>query len=83
VFGELKPETLLCVRNPLHSRHRDLELAIANGADSNGGNLTKPFHHSKIAFRHGQPFWTVLREAFFLADRNIVTAALAREIEVV
>jgi hypothetical protein len=51
VFGELKPETLLCVRNPLHGE-RNLELAIANGADCNGRNLTKPFDDSEVAFWH-------------------------------
>ena len=55
MFGELEPETLLCVSNPLHGGQRNLELAIAKGADSNGGNLTNPFHHPKIAFWHGQP----------------------------
>ena len=58
VFGELEPETLLCVRNSLHRSQRNLELAIAEGTDSNGGNLTKPLDSSKIAFRHRPQFPT-------------------------
>jgi hypothetical protein len=96
VFGKLNPETLLCVRNPVHGGRRNLELAIAEGADANGGNLTQPLQHSKIAFRHAQPLTalltalTVLREAPFLAARlvarlearNFETAAFARAIVV-
>jgi hypothetical protein len=56
VLGELKPETLLRVRNPFYGGERNLELAIAEGADCNGGHLTEPFDHSKITFRHSLPF---------------------------
>jgi hypothetical protein len=52
VLGELQPKTLLGVRNPLHGGQGNLEFPTANSADSNGGNLTDPFHHSKIAFLH-------------------------------
>jgi hypothetical protein len=96
VFSKLEPETLSCVRNLLHGGRRNLELAIAEGADANGGNLTQPLQHSKIAFRHGQPLTalltalTILREALFLAARlvarlvarNFETAAFARAIVV-
>jgi hypothetical protein len=92
VFGKLEPETLLCVRNPLHQGQRNFELAIADGANSNGGHLTQPLQHSKIAFRHGQPLTafltalTVLREAFFLVARlvarNFEAAAFAPAIVV-
>jgi hypothetical protein len=66
VFSELESETFLCIRNPLHGGQRHLELAIADGADSNGGDLTEPFDHSKIAFRHGPPFWRQRRLSFCL-----------------
>jgi hypothetical protein len=52
VFSELQPETLLCVRNPIHGGQWNCELAIAKSANSNGGNLTNPFHHPKIAPWH-------------------------------
>jgi hypothetical protein len=52
VLGELQPEALLGVRNPVHGGQRSFEFSIAKGANSNGGNLTDPFHHPKIAFWH-------------------------------
>jgi len=52
VFGELHPQTFLRVRNPVHGGQRKLEFSIAKSANSNGGNLTDPFHHPKIAFWH-------------------------------
>jgi hypothetical protein len=86
VFGKLNPETLLCVRNPLHRGQRNFELAIADSADSDGWYLTQPLQHSEIAFRHRQPLTalltalTVLRQAFFLAAR-LVARLVARNFE--
>jgi len=84
VRGKLKPESFLRVRNPFHGGHRNLELAIAKGADSDCRNRPKPFDHPKITLWHGQPFSaTAEREAFFFADRYFETEALARAIVVV
>jgi hypothetical protein len=55
VRGKLKPKSFLRVRNPLHGGHRNLELAIAKGADSNCRDRPKPFGHPKITLWHGQP----------------------------
>ncbi len=53
VFGELDPETLLRVRNPLHGTQGHFELAIAKSTDADGGDGPHPFDHSKIAFWNG------------------------------
>jgi hypothetical protein len=55
VRGKLKLESLLCVRDPPHGRHGNLELAIAKSADSDCGDRPKPFAHPKITLWHGQP----------------------------
>jgi hypothetical protein len=55
VRGKLKPKSFLRVRNPFHGGHRNLELAIAKGADSDCRNRPKPFGHPKITLWHGQP----------------------------
>lgn len=56
VRGKLKPESFLRVRNPFHGGHRNLELAIAKGADSDCRDRPKPFDDPKITLWHGQPF---------------------------
>jgi hypothetical protein len=43
VFGELDPETLLRVGDPLHGGHGHLELPIAKSADSDSGDRAHPF----------------------------------------
>jgi hypothetical protein len=50
-------------RNPLHGGQRNFKFAIAKSADSNGENLTEPFRHPKMAFRHG--FSQFLKAFFF------------------
>jgi hypothetical protein len=56
VFGELDPETLLRVGNPLHGTQGHFELAIAKSTDSDSGNGAHPFDHPKIVFWHGCVF---------------------------
>jgi hypothetical protein len=53
VLSKLDPETLLCVRNPLHCVHGNLELTIAKSADADSRDSAQPFEHPKITFRHG------------------------------
>jgi hypothetical protein len=52
VFGELNPETLLRVGNPLHRTNRDFELEIAKRANPHGRDHSNPLQNSQIAFRH-------------------------------
>jgi hypothetical protein len=47
VPGELKPESLLRIRNPLHGGY-GLELAIAKSADPDSWDCTEPFNCPKI-----------------------------------
>ena len=56
VLGKLDPEALLRVGNPPEGGHWSFELTIARSADRNGGDLTKPFEHAKIALLHEQQF---------------------------
>ena len=48
VPGELKPESLLCIRNPLHGGYGHLELAIAKSADPDSWDCAEPFDYPKI-----------------------------------
>jgi hypothetical protein len=56
VFGELDPETLLRVANPLDRTTGHLERPIAKSTDSDGGDGAHPFDHPKITLWHGQLF---------------------------
>ena len=56
VLCKLGPETLLRIGNPFQGRHRDLELAIATRADSNGRNHAQPLRYPKITFCHANRF---------------------------
>ena len=54
VLGKLGGEVLLSVSDSLHRGQGDIELAIAEGADSNGRDCSQPFEHPQSAFFHGQ-----------------------------
>lgn len=54
VRSELEPETLLCIRDPLHGVQWDLEFAIAKRADPNGRNGPQPFGDPQIALQRIQ-----------------------------
>jgi hypothetical protein len=53
---KLKLETLLRVRNPLDGGHGDLELKIANSADSDSRHGSEPLEHPKSPIFHSQSF---------------------------
>jgi hypothetical protein len=53
VFGELDPETLLRVGNPLHGTQGHFELAIAKSTDSDSGHCAHPFDDPETALWHG------------------------------
>jgi hypothetical protein len=52
VFSELDPETLLRVCNSLQGSQRNLELSVAESADSDCGGRAEPLDDSKVTFFH-------------------------------
>jgi hypothetical protein len=53
---KLNLEGRLCVRNPFYSGHRNLELKIANSADSDSRHGSEPLEHAKSPLFHSQSF---------------------------
>jgi hypothetical protein len=53
---KLNLERLLRVRNPLDGGHGNLELKIANSADSDSRHGSEPFEHPKSPLFHSQIF---------------------------
>ena len=53
---KLKLERLLRIRNPLDRGHGNLELKIANSADSDSRNGSEPLEHPQSPLFHSQSF---------------------------
>jgi hypothetical protein len=52
VLGKLDAKTFLRIGNPLHRSHGNLELTIAESADSDSRDYAEPFEHPKSTLFH-------------------------------